>query len=80
MGLEAKTLHRLLYTPGADGRTPSKNNPLQADIVVVDESSMIDIRLASNLFKCIDADRTKVILLGDRFQLAAVGPGSFLRT
>lgn len=77
MGLEAKTLHRLLYTPGADGRTPSKNNPLQADIVVVDESSMIDIRLASNLFKCIDADRTKVILLGDRFQLAAVGPGSF---
>ena len=38
---------------------------------------MIDIRLASNLFKCIDADRTKVILLGDRFQLAAVGPGSF---
>lgn len=75
--LQAKTLHRLLYTPGADGRAPSKSNPLDADIVVIDESSMIEIGLAGDFFERIDPDRTKVILLGDRFQLAAVGPGSF---
>lgn len=76
-GLQAKTLHRMLYTPGADGRTPSRNNPLDADIVVVDESSMIEIGLAGDFFERVDASRTKVILLGDRHQLAAVGPGSF---
>lgn len=77
MGLGAGTLHRVLYTPGADGRVASKDNPLDADIVVVDESSMIEIRLAGDLFERIDPERTKVILLGDRYQLAAVGPGSF---
>ena len=75
--LQAKTLHRTLYTPAPDGRTPSKKNPLEADVLVVDESSMIDIGLTGDLFERIDASRTKVILLGDRFQLAAVGPGSF---
>lgn len=77
LGIEAKTLHRTLYTPGADGRAASKYNPLDADIVVVDESSMIDIGLAGDFFERIDSSRTKVILLGDRHQLAAVGPGSF---
>lgn len=76
-GLQAKTLHRMLYTPGADGRTPSRNNPLDADVVVVDESSMIEIGLAGDFFERVDVSRTKVILLGDRHQLAAVGPGSF---
>ena len=76
-GLQARTLHRMLFTPGADGRTPSRTNPLEADVVVVDESSMIDIGLAGAFFERIDPQRTKVILLGDRFQLAAVGPGSF---
>lgn len=76
-GLQAKTLHRMLYTPGDDGSVPSKDSPLSADIVVVDESSMIDVALAGDLFERIDAERTKVILLGDRHQLSAVGPGSF---
>ncbi len=76
-GLEARTLHRMLYTQGADGQVPSKRHPIDADIIVVDESSMIDIGLACDLFERIDSSRTRVILLGDRFQLAAVGPGSF---
>lgn len=74
--LEGRTIHRLLSTVNADGVLPGPDAPIDADVLVVDESSMIDAKLAVRLFRAIDVKRTKVILLGDRFQLAAVGPGS----
>ncbi len=74
--LTASTIHRLLMTPQDDGSRPGKDSPLDADILVVDESSMIDMGLAIRLFDAIDLTRTRVVLLGDRHQLAAVGPGS----
>ncbi len=74
--LTAQTLHRLLLTPMADGNRPSAETPLDCDVLVVDESSMIDVNMAVWLLSSIDVNRTKVILLGDRHQLAAVGPGA----
>ncbi|MDO4937760.1 MAG: exodeoxyribonuclease V subunit alpha [Sutterellaceae bacterium] len=74
--LKAQTIHRLLLTPMPDGNRPSASAPLDCDVLVLDESSMIEIGLAVRLFDAVDENRTKVILLGDRFQLAAVGPGA----
>ncbi len=74
--LKAQTIHRLLLTPMPDGNRPSATAPLDCDVLVLDESSMIEIGLAVRLFDAVDENRTKVILLGDRFQLAAVGPGA----
>lgn len=74
--LKAQTIHRLLLTPMPDGNRPSATAPLDCDVLVLDESSMIEIGLAVRLFDAVDETRTKVILLGDRFQLAAVGPGA----
>ena len=74
--LQSCTLHRLLTTPAAGAHRPDQEHPLECDVLVVDESSMIDNDLACALFAAIDPERTRVILLGDRFQLAAVGPGS----
>lgn len=76
MELEAQTIHRLLTTPDPEGSRPSAANPVDADVLVIDESSMIAADLAMRLFAAVDVERTRVILLGDRFQLAAVGPGS----
>ena len=74
--LRASTIHRLLMTRQDDGSRPGPESPLDADVLVVDESSMIDMGLAIRLFDAIDLSRTRVVLLGDRHQLAAVGPGS----
>lgn len=74
--LKAQTIHRLLLTPMPDGNRPSASTPLDCDVLVLDESSMIEIELAVRLFDALDEKRTKVILLGDRHQLAAVGPGA----
>lgn len=74
--LTAQTIHRLLLTPMPDGNRPSATTPLDCDVLVIDESSMIEIGLAVRLFDAIDETRTRVILLGDRHQLAAVGPGA----
>ena len=76
LSLQAGTIHRLLLTKQDDGSRPGPDTPLDCDVLVVDESSMVDMPLAMRLFEAIDESRTRVILLGDRHQLAAVGPGS----
>ena len=77
-GLEAKTIHRLLeFDPKIFGFKRSNNYPLEADIVVIDESSMIDIVLMNQLLKAIP-DRAAVLFVGDVDQLPSVGPGMVL--
>ncbi len=75
-GFLAQTLHKWLVSPTALGERPSATNPLSVDLFVVDEASMVDAKLADRIFSVIDFNRTTVILLGDKNQLAAVGPGS----
>lgn len=72
----AQTIHRLLLTPDESGEKPSETSPLSADILVVDEASMIDQRLALRLLRVTDCETTRLVFLGDKYQLAAVGPGS----
>ncbi len=78
VGREALTLHRLL---GFDGKTfaAGPDTPVDADVVIVDEVSMVDVPLAWHLFQAIDFDRTCVVLVGDHNQLPPVGPGNLLR-
>jgi len=78
VGHEASTIHRLL---GFNGNTYSRDalNPIEADILVVDEVSMVDIALAWRLFQAVDRTRTAVVLVGDHNQLPPVGPGNLLR-
>jgi exodeoxyribonuclease V alpha subunit len=78
-GQPAATLHRLLEWRPADGvfgRNVSR--PLPADLLVVDEASMIDIRLMADLLSAL-ADGTRLVLVGDVDQLPSVGPGMVLR-
>lgn len=75
----AKTLHRLLeWVPRMGTFARDANNPLPAGAVIVDEASMLDIRLASALFRAVDP-RSQLILIGDVDQLPSVGPGNVLR-
>ena len=75
---QVTTLHRLLKPkPNSRQFAHNKSNPLVADIVVVDEASMIDIEMMASLFEGIEAD-TRVILLGDKDQLASVEAGYVL--
>lgn len=78
-GREAKTIHRLLEYDAAT-RTFKRNreNPLEADLVIIDESSMMDIILANSLFRAIAGDAA-LILVGDVDQLPSVGPGNVLK-
>ncbi len=77
-GLSAKTLHRLLeWNPSEGGFVKNDQNPLTADVLIVDESSMIDIKLADHLLRALP-DRTQLIFIGDVDQLPSVGPGSVL--
>ena len=77
-GHRAGTLHRLL---GFNGKSFARGpeNPINADVVIVDEVSMVDVPLAWQLFRTIDLDRTALVLVGDHNQLPPVGPGSLLR-
>ena len=70
------TIHKLLTEPTLNGTRPSGLNPLDCDILIVDEGSMIDAELAQKLFNTINPNTTKTLVLGDKHQLAAVGPGS----
>ena len=64
-GLEAKTIHRLLeFDPKAFGFKRNTDNPLEADIVVVDEASMIDVVLMNQLLKAVP-DSAALLLVGD---------------
>ena len=77
-GRSAQTIHRLL---GFNGKTYSRNadNPIQADVLIVDEISMLDVPLAWRLFQAIDLEYTGIVLVGDHNQLPPVGPGNILR-
>lgn len=78
-GQPASTLHRLLEWRPAEGRFGrNQSNPLDADLLVVDEASMIDVRLAADLLAAIAAG-TRLVLVGDQDQLPSVGPGTVLR-
>ncbi|MGO9773293.1 MAG: ATP-dependent RecD-like DNA helicase, partial [Roseiarcus sp.] len=77
-GHEAKTIHRLLETnPKTGGFRRNEDNPLSCDLLVVDETSMVDIVLMNALMKAVD-DRTAVLFVGDVDQLPPVGPGQAL--
>ncbi len=85
-GFEAKTIHRLLELNSAlsDDDTRRANfernqeNPLEADVVIIDEMSMVDIQLFQALLKAI-LPGTRLLLVGDVDQLPSVGPGQVLR-
>lgn len=77
-GLEASTLHRLLeFQPGRGGFQRNASNPLEGDVVVVDEVSMVDVPLMSRLLDSIPR-KARLILVGDADQLPSVGPGLVL--
>ncbi|NNE90825.1 MAG: ATP-dependent RecD-like DNA helicase [Verrucomicrobiales bacterium] len=77
-GRDASTIHRLLeYQPEA-GFTKNEEDPLEGDVFVIDEASMIDIRLMAALLRAIPPEG-HVILVGDVDQLPSVGPGCVLR-
>ena len=81
-GYEAKTIHRMLELNGGVEETAgferNESNPLGADVVIVDEMSMVDISLMHSLLKAI-VPGTRLILVGDANKLPSVGPGSVLR-
>ncbi len=77
-GMEASTLHRLLQLrPGGDAAF-NRDTPLDADLVVVDEASMLDVLLANTLVKAV-APGAHVLFVGDVDQLPSVGAGEVLR-
>ncbi|HJX01753.1 MAG TPA: ATP-dependent RecD-like DNA helicase [Candidatus Humimicrobiaceae bacterium] len=77
-GREARTIHRLLnYNPNLNKFLKNNDNPLDADMVIIDEASMLDITLMKNLLSAIKP-RTGIIFVGDTDQLPAVGPGNVL--
>jgi exodeoxyribonuclease V alpha subunit len=77
-GLEAKTVHRLLeFEPKTMGFKHDQNEPLDVDLLVMDEASMMDVVLMSQLLRAIP-DHAAVLLVGDVDQLPSVGPGAVL--
>ncbi len=77
-GREAQTLHRLLeFKPGEGGYGRNAERPLEADAVVVDETSMLDIVLCHHLLQAVPR-HASVLFVGDANQLPSVGPGKFL--
>lgn len=85
-GFEARTIHRMLELNSAlsDENTKkvrferNEENPLEADVVIIDEMSMVDIQLFQALLKAV-APGTRLVLVGDVNQLPSVGPGQVLR-
>ena len=81
-GFEARTIHRMLELnggmEGSAGFERNETNPLETDVVIIDEMSMVDITLMNSLLKAI-ASGTRLILVGDINQLPSVGPGSVLK-
>jgi exodeoxyribonuclease V alpha subunit len=87
-GFEAKTIHRLLELNGSMSDDDKQSgavhfeknelNPLEADAVIIDEMSMVDIHLFQALLKAI-APGTRLVMVGDRNQLPSVGPGQVLK-
>lgn len=76
-GMEAKTIHRLLGS-GSGTFEHNEEHPLEGDVLIIDESSMVDIRLMSSLLKAVP-ENMRLILIGDVNQLPSVGPGTVLK-
>ncbi|NUB16326.1 AAA family ATPase, partial [Azospirillum brasilense] len=77
-GLEARTIHRLLETdPQAGGFKRDETNPLDCDLLVVDETSMVDVPLMNALLRAVPG-RAALLLVGDVGKLPSVGPGQVL--
>ena len=77
-GVEAKTIHRLLEYGGDEGQfARNQENPIEADVVIVDEVSMVDLMLMRSLLRAIEPG-TRLILVGDADQLPSVGAGNVL--
>lgn len=81
-GYEASTIHRMLELNGEPGNHSyferNEDNPLEADVVIIDEMSMVDIHLIHALLKAV-LPGTRLILVGDSNQLPSVGPGNVLK-
>ena len=81
-GFEARTIHRMLeLNGGMDGNAGferNEQNPLETDVIIIDEMSMVDISIMYSLLKAVVAG-TRLILVGDVNQLPSVGPGSVLK-
>jgi exodeoxyribonuclease V alpha subunit len=78
-GMEAKTIHRLLEVEPATGRfARNESNPLDCEVLVMDETSMVDVVLMHAVLKAVP-QRASLILVGDVDQLPSVGPGNVLR-
>lgn len=82
-GYEARTIHRLLEVNGGSEQGQhfferNEDNPLEADVIIIDEMSMVDIFLFYSLLKAVSVG-TRLILVGDRDQLPSVGPGKVLK-
>ena len=87
-GCQAQTIHRLLEINGSTGTDDSldmdakfernETNPIEADVIIIDEMSMVDIFLMHSLLKAV-AHGTRLVLVGDINQLASVGPGNVLK-
>ena len=80
-GYEASTIHRLLEVSGGPegegegGFQRNEENPLDTDVLIIDEVSMVDLPLMNALLKAV-LPGTRLILVGDQNQLPSVGPGS----
>ncbi len=85
-GFEARTIHRMLELNGGLSDETSKKvhfekneeNPLEADVIIIDEMSMVDLQLFQSLLKAITPG-TRLVLVGDMNQLPSVGPGQILK-
>lgn len=81
-GFEARTIHRMLElnggVEGSAGFERNEKNPLETDVIIIDEMSMVDISIFYALLKAVAAG-TRLILVGDINQLPSVGPGSVLK-
>lgn len=77
-GLEAKTIHRLLEFKPPEGYKKNEESPLECDVLIIDETSMVDIILFYNLLKAV-SNNTVLILVGDVDQLPSVGAGNVLK-
>ena len=78
-GHEAKTIHRMLGVNPINGEfTMGKDNPLSCDALIVDETSMVDLRLMYSLLNAVPK-KSSIIFIGDADQLPSIGPGTLLR-
>jgi exodeoxyribonuclease V alpha subunit len=79
IGVEAKTIHRLLeWDPAKGGFKRGEHSPLNTDVLILDECSMLDVHLAAAVLRAVSLD-TQVVLIGDADQLPAVGAGNVLQ-